>query len=231
MGAAATLTVWALGAAALALWLYEAWCRRRTPVATAALALGIWLGVPATALAAASAVALPRGPTWIVLVAAVAAAAPWRRVLDEARTALRFYPLSVADREDVAQSVALTAYRRWHTYRATIAPLERWVRGIVRNEVRHLRRSPGRHETAQSLDELPELAAQGGTAEAVALHRVIAQRLLAHLPEEHRRAVMLVELEGRTLKEAAAVEGSSTTRMHARYHAGMEALRALGRAS
>jgi RNA polymerase sigma-70 factor (ECF subfamily) len=158
-----------------------------------------------------------------VQVIGLAAAAPWRRVLDEARAALRRYRLSEADREDVAQCAALTAYRKWHTYRAGAGTVRQWVRGIVRHEVWHLWRSRRRDEKAESF---VDLAGEGDTPEMVALRRVVAQRLLAGLPEARRRAVMLVELEGRTLAEAAAVEASSITRMHARYHAGMGALRA-----
>jgi DNA-directed RNA polymerase specialized sigma24 family protein len=152
----------------------------------------------------------------------LAAAAPWRRVLDEARAALRRYRLSEADREDVVQCVALVAYRRWHTYRAADGTVGQWIGGIVRFQVWRLWRSRERDEKAEAFVDPGE----GDTPEMVALRRVVAQRLLARLPEARRRAVMLVELEGRTLAEAAALEGSSITRMHARYHAGLAALRA-----
>lgn len=143
-------------------------------------------------------------------------------LLLEARAALRAHGLSDADRADLEQLVVIAALRRFHTYREAEGTVRQWIRGIARNEVRALRRrEPGTHV------ELDEEASASPTAtpEEAASRRELLDHLLEQIPIGQRRVVVLVEMWGLTIREAAAVLRSSPTRAHARHRAGMDALR------
>ena len=52
--------------------------------------------------------------------------------------------LTPADRDDIAQNVALRAFRRRSTYRPKRGNLEQWLSGILRNEIRRYLKAQGR---------------------------------------------------------------------------------------
>ncbi|MFT3767531.1 MAG: sigma-70 family RNA polymerase sigma factor [Minicystis sp.] len=145
----------------------------------------------------------------------------WRAVLAEAREALGPHRLSEPDREELAQLVAIAALRRWSTYRQEIGSLRQWIRGIARNEVRAFRR--GRGPASEATDDVIDPDSE--TPEDALSQRDLLDHLLAQIPAEQRRIVTLVEMWGLTLREAATIERTSTTRAHARHKAGMKALR------
>lgn len=121
------------------------------------------------------------------------------------------------------QLVTVAAVMRFPTYRADAGTVGQWVRGIARYERLAFRR---REAPAGVRDaEAANLAGDDATAEEVVSRRLLLDRLLAGIPVRQQRAVVLVELWGLTVREAAVMEGVSPTRVHARYRGGMEALR------
>jgi RNA polymerase sigma factor (sigma-70 family) len=145
-------------------------------------------------------------------------------LLNEARAALARHGLSAADRDDLAQKTVMTVLRRWYAYRAEAGSLRQWVRGIVRNEVRVFRRQQGVAPPAGDAEQV-DPNSEVATPETKAAMGELLDRLLADLPIKQRRIVILVEMCGLTLHEAALEEKTSTTRAHARHKAGMLALR------
>jgi RNA polymerase sigma-70 factor (ECF subfamily) len=151
-----------------------------------------------------------------------------RRLLREARAAVAAHGLGRADSDDLAQMVALAAMQRFHTYCEGQGTLRQWVRGIARNEVRvlHRRRQGEVLWSAEPSDRACDVYA----TEEEAARRVLLARLLEQIPSEQRRAVLLIEIEGLTVREAARVLGLSPTRTHTRHQRGMAALREAARA-
>jgi RNA polymerase sigma factor (sigma-70 family) len=135
------------------------------------------------------------------------------------------YGLSRADRDDIAQNVALAALCRWSTYREDSGTPAQWLRGIVRNEYRFFVRTQDRHPLLAG-DDLYEVPSEASTPEESASLHDLADHLLAVLPIEQRRVVVLYVVAGLTYREIAALEGISKTEAHDRHQSGMLALAA-----
>jgi RNA polymerase sigma factor (sigma-70 family) len=146
-------------------------------------------------------------------------------VFDFAWRALARYGLSRADRDDLAQSAAIAALRRWPTYREASGTPGQWLRGIVRNELRAFRRAQARLPLPAG-EALADVPAKDPTPEhrAAAIH--LADRLLSILPVEQRRVVILHDLAGLTYREIAVVEGISKSEAHERHRDAMVTLAA-----
>jgi RNA polymerase sigma factor (sigma-70 family) len=139
--------------------------------------------------------------------------------------ALDRYGLSQADRDDIAQNVAIAALRRWPTYRESCGTPGQWLWGIVRNEHRVFLRAQGRQPLLAGA-ELHDVPSGGATPEESASLHDLADHLLSVLPIEERRVVVLYEVVGLTYREIGALEGISKSEAHDRHHAGMLALAA-----
>ena len=123
-----------------------------------------------------------------------------------------------ADADDLAQETILQAYRGHHTFRAG-SDARRWLFTICRNAfLRGRRRDARLVETPHGDDaELESLAAAVDHAEAQRrgeaqlLDRIdvgpAIRRAMDALPSTFRIAVALVDVEGLSYEEAAAVEG------------------------
>jgi RNA polymerase sigma-70 factor (ECF subfamily) len=102
-----------------------------------------------------------------------------------------------------------------------------WLFEVARSAIADHGRSRARHPLA---DEVPELAAPDADDEDRAAARALATCVapfVARLPSPYREAVTLVELEGLTAKEAAALAGISVSGMKSRVQRGRAQLRAL----
>jgi RNA polymerase sigma-70 factor (ECF subfamily) len=123
-----------------------------------------------------------------------------------------------ADAEDLVQETFLQAYRGWHTFHPG-ADARRWLFTICRHaHHRRWARASRRAEVAEGGDaELETLAAVRGHAAAQAAGEdglfdrldvgpAIA-RAVATLPARFRAAVELVDVQGQSYEDAAAVEG------------------------
>jgi RNA polymerase sigma-70 factor (ECF subfamily) len=110
-----------------------------------------------------------------------------------------------ADAEDVAQEVFLRLYRHGIGFPSDAA-LRSWLYRVSVNLCLDRARSSKRFE------ELPELIADGGNAEAVMIADERKRTLMAALrtlPPKERAAVVLREIEGLSTAEVAGILGSS----------------------
>ncbi len=128
---------------------------------------------------------------------------------------------AVAD--DVTQEVLLSIHSARHTYRPE-RPLVPWVRAIARNAtVDWARRRARRREVG--LDVAAEPSGDSSPDREI-LSRGL-ERALQSLPDAQRQAVVLLKLEGLSVKEAAARTGISEGALKLRAHRGYRALRDL----
>lgn len=132
------------------------------------------------------------------------------------------------DVEDIVQEVLLSLHSVRHTYDPS-RPFLPWLLAIVQYRIadaarRHARRASRESPECNFEHGLPDVAApvaQEGPGDPELLSRA-----LADLPEGQRRAVQLLKLEERSLKEAAEATGMSVGALKVAVHRGIKALRA-----
>ena len=146
-------------------------------------------------------------------------------VLAFAWKALDPYALSDADRKDLAQNVAIAAFRRRMSYRAERGNPGQWLSGIARREVKRFLRVQRRQPWLAADDELPDTPDGALTPEEDMSRRDLIDHGLAMLLPEERRAVILVEIGDLPFREGADRERISTSTAYERHRRGMAALR------
>ena len=130
------------------------------------------------------------------------------------------------DAEDAVQDILLTIHTIRRTYDPA-RPFKPWLKAIARRRIAdrlrvQMRRSAREtfltpaHETFAA----PETNPYRDEADGRALREAVAQ-----LPEGQRRAVMLVKLEEKSLKEASAASGLSVMTLKVSTHRAMKNLR------
>jgi RNA polymerase sigma-70 factor, ECF subfamily len=133
--------------------------------------------------------------------------------------------LPPADRDDVAQEVAVRVWRYWGRYRSEKGTPEQWIRTIAKRTALTFLRSRGRFV----LDEaLVTMASDPRDPEERVMWSQLAEfadHVLEGLPKEERRAVILRELEGHTFREIAEMENISPATAHDRHARGMDKLK------
>ncbi len=154
------------------------------------------------------------------------AAVPWAEVEARLRPfiARRIAP---ADIDDVVQDVLVRMHRSVAAMRADDR-FAAWVFQIARNAIADHGRARARHPLAHDdrpadlpappSDEPDDRAAADGLVGCVT-------RFVARLPSPYREAITLVELEGLTSKQAAALVGVSVSGMKSRVQRGRAQLR------
>ncbi|HEX5436173.1 MAG TPA: sigma-70 family RNA polymerase sigma factor [Gemmatimonadaceae bacterium] len=121
-----------------------------------------------------------------------------------------------ADADDIVQETYLRAYRSWHTFQPG-SDCRRWLFTICRNVFLRVRERERRKMDVATDAEFEALAAlhtatrarQGGYEDLFArldLGPAIEQAIAA-LPVVFRMAVVLVDVEGQSYEEAAAIQG------------------------
>jgi RNA polymerase sigma-70 factor (ECF subfamily) len=152
-----------------------------------------------------------------------------RRLFDAVRAvvwkALARHSISDADRKDLAQDVAIAAFRRRLSYRAERGSPRQWLSGIVRRELKRFLRVRRRQPWFAGGDELPDVPDRASTPEEDMSRRDLIDHALSRLLPEERRAVILVEIDELTLREVADRERISASTAYARHRRGMAALR------
>lgn len=152
----------------------------------------------------------------------------WRELAARLRPFIARRVASQADADDVLQEVLL----RVHRGLPGLADDERfsaWMFQVARNAVTDHLRARARHPLADG-DEPPAESAAADDADDDAVARGLSQYLayfVALLPSPYREAVTLVELEGRTQREAAEMVGVSLSGMKSRVQRGRARLRAM----
>jgi RNA polymerase sigma-70 factor (ECF subfamily) len=136
------------------------------------------------------------------------------------------YGLCSADRADLAQEVLIAAYRARATYDPDRGSPRQWLSGIARREVKRFLRVSGRSAFIVAHAALPDGPDGAPSPEDEVVRTDPADDLLVALPDAERRVVILVEIEGLTMRKAAEREGVSVSTVWARHSKGMVALRA-----
>jgi len=153
------------------------------------------------------------------------APAPWREIEDRLRPFVARHVAS-ADVDDVIQDVFVRMQRGL----AGVRDDERfsaWLFQVARSAIADQGRARARHPLAAA--EPPEETSAGDDDDREAFRHLsgCVAMFVARLPSPYREAVTLVELEGQTVREAAALAGVSVSGMKSRVQRGRAQLRAL----
>ena len=141
-------------------------------------------------------------------------ALPW---MDDVYRFARSMTHDEADADDLVQETYLRAYRAWHTFEAG-SDCRRWLFTICRNVFLRTREREARQvdtggddavlETMAAVREASPFATTNADAIFSRIDLVPAiRKALDELPEVFRTAVVLVDVEGQSYDEAAAVLG------------------------
>lgn len=141
-------------------------------------------------------------------------ALPW---MDDVYRFARSMTHDEADADDLVQETYLRAYRAWHTFEPG-SDCRRWLFTICRNVFLRTREREARQvdtggdnavlETMAAVREASPFATTNADAIFSRIDLVPAiRKALDELPEVFRTAVVLVNVEGQTYDEAAAVLG------------------------
>jgi RNA polymerase sigma-70 factor (ECF subfamily) len=134
---------------------------------------------------------------------------------------LRRWLADPEDLADVYQDTLVHLHRARHTYDPA-RPFEPWLFAIARNAAAdHGRRRRRRRAWETVVDDLPEVAMEGGAFEPA-----LADALRA-LPRPQREAFAMLKLEGLSVGAAAARAGITPGALKLRAHRAYKALRAL----
>lgn len=131
------------------------------------------------------------------------------------------------DVEDVVQDVLLRMHEIRHTYDPT-RPFTPWLLAVARYRVidamRRRGRTIGRETHLDTADETFAAATAYSLSEFAGDGPAL-RRAIAALPPGQRRAVELVKLQERTLKDAAVMSGQSVVSLKVAVHRAINALR------
>ena len=131
--------------------------------------------------------------------------------------------LPLADREDLTQEIIVRVWQKRDLYRSEKGSIEVWVRTIAKRMAINFARK------GRVPDELPEtMHADARTPEETVMWSQLAEladHVLAGLPEEERRVLILHEIEGKSFDEIAKLLKISKGTAHARFARGMAKLR------
>src|SRR5262245_33280725 len=110
--------------------------------------------------------------------------------------ALSRYGFTDADRKDIAQNVVFAAWRGRAGYRGDRGNPEQWLSTILRNEVRDFMRRQRKEPLAIDPESLLQTPSENRSPEESVSLRSIADLVFAILPEDERRAVIDIAIEG-----------------------------------
>jgi RNA polymerase sigma-70 factor (ECF subfamily) len=145
---------------------------------------------------------------------------------------VRRYTRRESEVEDIAQEVFLKAYRKLNSFRGH-APFEHWLMRLAVRTCYDFLRKRYRSREAVFADLTEEesaflhwFAAQpekaNETAEAA---KILIERVLDELPPQARLIITLLEIEGRSVKEIAALTGWSIPLVKVRAFRARKAMR------
>jgi len=120
---------------------------------------------------------------------------------------------------DAAQETFLTAHKVLHRFRGE-SPLKTWLLGIAHNECRRISRKRKLDPVPIELRHDPSISPESSWVDRQALTQAMAK-----LSAEHREAVILIELDGLSYDEAAAVLGVPPGTVKSRLHYAFISLR------
>ena len=142
---------------------------------------------------------------------------------------LRAYAARRLPSRSAVDDVLQDAFLRMHLHLARLTRPEAaraWAFSIVRSSIVDHVRKHGPTAAHDEREEEAEVAEEENAGVTTGLSHYVAS-LVDELPAHYRRAVHLIELEGRGIKEAAALEGVSETAMKSRIQRARGRLRTL----
>ncbi len=154
----------------------------------------------------------------------------WQQVHEQLRTFIARRVGNEAEVQDIVQEV----FVRVHRHLDQLKEPERftsWVFQITRRVIIDYYRAPGRRELPVGLAEEFEDKGAATASETEPIGNAelsgCLRPMIARLSEEYRQAIVLVEIEGLTQKEAAARLGLSVPGMKSRVQRGRRQLKML----
>lgn len=133
---------------------------------------------------------------------------------------------NATDADDLVQETLAKAIDRAALFRPD-GDLRAWLFGILHNSYVSAVRSAGRRPQASPPGSLPEPRLDPDQESRLELRRVLVA--LQQLPEEQRRVIVMVSVDGMTTEEAAAALDLPVGTVRSRLWRGREALRRLSR--
>ena len=136
----------------------------------------------------------------------------------------RFLCRDAADADDLVQETLVKAIRRAGQFRPD-ADLRAWLFGILHNTFVSGTRSSERQRRAVERNESDGEHRPQGLAQETRIELRRALAAVDRLPEDQRRVILLVSVDGMTTDEAAVVLGLPVGTVRSRLARGREALR------
>jgi RNA polymerase sigma-70 factor (ECF subfamily) len=131
------------------------------------------------------------------------------------------------DVDDIVQDILLSLHAVRHTYNPG-RPFLPWLLTIAYRRIADAaRRSSSRSRYETTVDVMPETFTAGETKNEQdgSNDHTAVQRSLAKLTSGQREAIELTKVQGRSLKEAAAITGKSVASLKVNIHRAVKALR------
>jgi RNA polymerase sigma-70 factor, ECF subfamily len=154
------------------------------------------------------------------------AAVPWTDVATRLRPFVA-HRVPPSDIDDVVQDVLVRMHRGLPELRDSDR-FSAWMFQVARNAIADAGRKHARAPLNEpNLDDLPAVPASDDDREAATHLAGCVSLFVAQLPSPYREAITLVELEGKTAKEAAEMVGISVSGMKSRVQRGRAQLREL----
>jgi RNA polymerase sigma-70 factor (ECF subfamily) len=146
----------------------------------------------------------------------------WRALYDRhfGKVSRLVHALGIADAEadDLCQEIFLIIYRHLRSFRGE-ARLGTWIHRLATREAfRHARRGRTRRALVQLLARERPPALPRDWAENEAARRQYLGQLLGRLPPERRLALVLFEIDGRSVDEIADICGCAVNTVWTRIH-------------
>jgi RNA polymerase sigma-70 factor (ECF subfamily) len=123
--------------------------------------------------------------------------------------------------DDIVQEILMAVHQRRESYDPA-RPFSVWVYAIARFKMADFLRQRGRRGKRVPLDDAEFVMADAD--DQVGVHRRDLDRLLAQLPAKQSRAIRLVKIEGRPIRDVAESESMSETDVRVSIHRGMKKL-------
>ena len=154
------------------------------------------------------------------------AAVPWRDVAAKLRPFVA-HRVAPCDIEDVVQDVLVRMHRGLPELRDDDR-FSAWMFQVARNAIADSGRKHARAPIgADDLDDMPAAPTSDNDRDAATALAGCVSLFVSQLSSPYREAITLVELEGRTAKEAAEMVGISVSGMKSRVQRGRAQLRTL----
>jgi RNA polymerase sigma-70 factor, ECF subfamily len=134
---------------------------------------------------------------------------------------------SDGDVDDIVQEILIAIHNRRHTY-DRVVPVTAWAHGIARYKLIDFLRSTERLNHNLPLDEVAEIADDGGARIQIVFD---VRKTVAALPDRLRTSITHTKLEGYSVAETAAKTGTTETAVKVNVHRGLKALGRLFRGS